>query len=44
MIDPKKEMPVLARILLERPEIAATLISVAEVVAAVEYGEVTVKT
>jgi len=43
VIDPKRELAELARILSQKPEIAPTLISVVKALATVEYGEITIK-
>lgn len=43
MSDPKRELAELARILSQKPEMAATLLSVARGIETVEYGEITIK-
>ena len=41
--DPKQDIQQILRILSQKPEMAATLVSVARAVETAEYGEITIK-
>lgn len=42
-MEPKKELAEIARILSQKPEVAPALLSVAQAMTSVQYGEITVK-
>ena len=43
MVDPKKELADIARILSQKPDAAAVLVSTAQAIATVQYGEISIK-
>jgi hypothetical protein len=43
VVDLKKELAEIARILSEKPDAAAALVSTAQAMATIEYGEITIK-